>query len=373
MFTELKSDERTKARRGCFTTRKGTVQTPAFFPVATQAAVKGLSPKELEHFGIQGYLCNAYHLCLRPGVEVIERHGGLHNFMNVDKTIITDSGGYQIFSLERLRKVNDDGVEFQSHLDGQRIFLTPEEVIRIQLRLGSDIVVPLDECVKYPVSRQHAERALKRTIAWAQRSKDYFLKNASCDIRFMAILQGSVHTDLRRQSLEALANLGVDGFCIGGLSVGEPESLRYNVLSFIEEIIEPHYLRYFMGYGKPPDILEAVSLGVDLFDCVVPTRYGRTGTAFTGGGEIIVRDAPYINDQRPLEEACDCYSCRNFSRAYIRHLINVNEMLGVQLVSSHNLYWYIQFMKSIRQAIEAGRFLEFKQDFLSRYNNSVRT
>jgi queuine tRNA-ribosyltransferase len=370
MFTLIKQDIKTKARLGVCTTRKGSFDTPSFFPVATQGAVKALSPRELDEIGIDGLLTNAYHLFLRPGVKIVKNSGGLHKFMNFNKTIITDSGGYQIFSLERLRKVNDDGVDFQSHIDGARFFLTPEKVIDIQLDLGSDIIVPLDECVKYGTSKEKCAEANKRTLLWAKRSHDHFKAKSSKDILFMGIVQGSVYNDLRKECLDGLIGLGVDGICIGGLSVGEPEDLRYNVLSFLDETCDKRYFRYFMGYGKPKDIINAVSEGVDLFDCVVPTRYARTGTAFTTHGEIVVRNSPYIEDFASLDETCDCYICKNFSRAYLRHLINVKEMLGVQLLSYHNVYWYKKLMQNIRGAIKEDRFSEYKQEFLSKYDSN---
>ena len=370
MFKIVKEDTKTKARLGEFSTNHGGLATPSFFPVATQAAVKGLSPKELESIGIDGLLVNAYHLYLRPGTEVIKKSGGLHKFMGFDKTIITDSGGYQIFSLERLRKISDEGVQFQSHVDGNTVFLTPEDVIQIQLDLNSDVVVPLDECVKYPCSYDDSKRAVKRTLDWAKKSKEYFSQNNKKNNLFFGIIQGSTYNDLRKECLEGLLPLGLDGVCIGGLSVGEPEDLRYNILSFIHDNLDKRYIRYFMGYGKPRDILEAVSLGIDLFDCVIPTRFGRTGTAFTKKGEIVVRNAPYINDLAPLDEECQCYCCRNFSRAYLRHLINVKEMLGIQLITYHNVFWYKNFMDQIKIAISEDRFLEFKKEFLAKCKES---
>ncbi len=367
MFKIVKEDTKTKARLGEFFTNHGKLTTPSFFPVATQAAVRGLSPKELEDIGIDGLLVNAYHLYLRPGIEIIKSSGGLHKFMGFDKTIITDSGGYQIFSLERLRRVSDQGVEFQSHVDGKKIFLTPQDVVKIQLDLDSDVVVPLDECVKFGCSYDQAKKALLRTLDWAVLSKDYFRQNNRNNNLFFGIVQGSIYNDLRKECLEGLLPLGLDGICIGGLSVGEGRDLRYNVLSFIHDNLDKKYIRYFMGYGKPLDILEAVSLGVDLFDCVVPTRYGRTGTAFTRDGEIVVRNAPYADDLTPLDSECGCYCCRNFTRAYLRHLINVGEMLGVTLVSYHNVFWYKNFIDRIKEAIAQDNFSEFKKDFLARY------
>ncbi len=371
MFQIIKQDAKTKARLGEFKSRKGQFSTPAFFPVATQGAVKGVSPRELDEAGIDGLLTNAYHLYLRPGIEVIKQSGGLHSFMGFDKTIITDSGGYQIFSLARLRKVTDSGVSFQSHLDGKSIFLSPEEVIQIQLDLGSDIIVPLDECIKFPASQEQAETASRRTITWARRSRDYFSGHQPERIVFFGIIQGSTYPELREKSLRSLISLEVGGLCIGGLSVGEPDDLRYNILSFISENAPAGLLRYFMGSGKPPQILKAIAYGMDLFDCVVPTRYGRTGTAFTAEGEIVVRNAPYIKDFSPLDKECACYVCRNFTRAYIRHLVNANEMLGVKFLTYHNLFWYKKFIERIREAIAEGRFSEFEKEFLAKYNTEI--
>jgi queuine tRNA-ribosyltransferase len=367
MFKILKEDKNTQARVGIFKTRRGSFKTPSFFPVATQGAIKGLSPRELEEIGIDGILVNAYHLFLRPAIEVIEKCGGLHKFMNFYKTIITDSGGYQIFSLERLRKINHKGVEFQSHLDGKTFSLTPQKIIEIQLRLNSDIVVPLDECVKFPASKEYVQVSLKRTIEWAKKSKDFFEKNKKGNVYFFGIIQGSVFPDLRKKCLEELVKIGVDGLCIGGLSVGEPKDLRYNILSFLVQELEKKYLRYFMGYGKPQDILEAVSYGIDLFDCVIPTRFARTGTAYTSEGKIVIRNSSYRDDEHPLDDGCLCYTCRNFSRAYLRHLIKAKEILGIQLLTYHNIFWYKNFMEKIQEAIKDDRFLEFKNRFLKEF------
>lgn len=367
MFSLIKEDTETKARLGKFKTCSNEFNTPAFFPVATQAAVKGLSMNDLKDIDIDGLLVNAYHLYLRPGVDVIKKCGGLHKFMGFNKTIITDSGGYQIFSLERLRKVTDAGVEFQSHIDGTPFFLTPEDVIKIQLDLNSDVIVPLDECVKYPTSYEVSEKSVNRTLEWAKKSKICFDQNKQQQNLFFGIIQGSTYTDLRKKCLDGILSLDIDGLCVGGLSVGEPEDLRYNTLSFITDNVDKKYIRYFMGYGKPLDIIEAVSLGIDLFDCVVPTRFGRTGTAFTWKGQIVVRNALYTNDISPLDQECQCYVCKNYSRAYLRHLINVKEMLGVQLVSYHNVFWYKTFMDQIRKSIKADKFLEYKKTFSEKY------
>ncbi len=366
-FKLFNQSKDTKARTGIFSTRKGDVSTPAFFPVATQGTVKGLTSRQLSEIGVQGYLANAYHLYLRPGLEIVKKMGGLHKFINVNEPILTDSGGYQIFSLAKLCKVEDKGVEFRSHLDGNKIDLTPEDVVDIQIELDSDIFVPLDECIKNPADYKRAEEATNRTISWAKRTKDYFKKKTNQDNLLLGIVQGSTYRDLRKKCLEEIIKLDFDGLCIGGLSVGEDKDLRYNTLSYLTDLADSKYLRYFMGYGKPEDIVEAVSLGVDLFDCVVPTRYARTGTAFTYQGEIVIRNAPYVSDSAPIDSECSCYSCKNFSRAYIRHLINANEMLGVQLLSYHNVYWYNNLMKKIRESIENNNFENFKKDFLSKY------
>lgn len=369
-FKLINQSKDAKARTGVFSTRKGEVLTPAFFPVATQGTVKGLTSRQLSEIGAQGYLANAYHLYLRPGLEVIKKMGGLHKFMNMSKPILTDSGGYQIFSLARLCKIEDKGVEFRSHLDGTKIDLTPEDVIDIQISLDSDIFVPLDQCIKNPADYRKAAEATVRTISWAKRTKDYFKNKTKGGNLLLGIVQGSTYKDLRKQCLEEIMKLEVDGICIGGLSVGEDKDLRYNTLSYLTDLADSRYLRYFMGYGKPEDIVEAVSLGVDLFDCVIPTRYARTGTAFTHQGEIVIRNSPYISDSAPIDSKCNCYSCKNFSRAYVRHLLNANEMLGVQLLSYHNVYWYNNLMKNIRTAIDKNKFINFKRSFFSEYKVS---
>ncbi len=370
MFRIVKECHKTKARLGIFKTPHGVIKTPAFFPVATQAAVKGISPKELNEINVSGLLVNAYHLYLRPGVEVIEKQGGIHKFMGFYSPILSDSGGYQVFSLARLRKVEDRGVTFQSHIDGSIHFLSPRDVMDIQLRLGADIIVPLDECIKNPSDKDSAAVAANRTITWAKISRHVFESRKNKDTMFFGILQGSTFFDLREECIKEITDLGVDGIAIGGLSVGEDEETRYQLLSFISEKLDDKYLRYFMGYGKPQDIIEAVERGVDLFDCVVPTRFARTGTAFTSSGKIVIRNSPFIDDSQPLDKECTCYVCNNFSRAYIRHLINAKEILGVQLLTYHNIWWYNNFMKRIRESIEKGTFFEFKSSFLSKFKDS---
>ncbi|MBI5873902.1 MAG: tRNA guanosine(34) transglycosylase Tgt [Candidatus Omnitrophica bacterium] len=360
-FKITHNDTHTKARCGILTLERGTIETPIFMPVGTQASVKSLSPAELEECGAQIILSNSYHLYLRPGLDIIRLAGGLHKFMNWKKPILTDSGGYQIFSLAILRKIKDEGLEFQSHLDGSRHFLTPEDVVRVQEALGSDIMMPLDECVFYPVSFDEAQTALERTTLWALRSKKEWLK-VKKGILF-GIVQGSTYPELRKRSLAELLDIGFPGYAIGGLSVGEPADLRYNILNCTVDELPSTSPRYLMGVGLPQDILEAVSMGVDMFDCVVPTRYGRNGTAFTSQGKITVRNGEFSRDQSPLDAKCGCYCCLNFTRSYLRHLFNAGEILGLRLVSYHNIYFFLDMMKQARQAIREGRFKEFKENF----------
>lgn len=370
-FTLLHQDSKTKARLGELKTAHGLIETPAFMPVGTQGAVKALSPGELLKAESQIILSNAYHLYLRPGLEVIKNAGGLHKFMSWDKPILTDSGGYQVFSLAGFRKVRDEGVEFQSHLDGSRHFLTPEKVIEIENILGSDIMMPLDECVHYPCPYEYAKVAMHRTIDWLRRSKEHSAYRlspiANNDKRLaisdkqllFGIVQGATYDDLRKQSAEQTVEIGFDGYAIGGLSVGEDKDLRYNITSFTLQFLPEDFARYLMGIGTPEDILEAVKLGVDLFDCVIPTRYGRNGTAFTSQGKTVIRNALYADDLSPLDKDCDCYTCKNFSRSYIRHLFNTGEILGLRLVSFHNIYFYNHLLKAVRQAIREGRMSDF--------------
>jgi len=378
MFTLIHQDKKSKARIGKLVTAHGEIQTPCFIPVGTQGTVKTISPQELKDCGAEIILSNAYHLFLRPGKEVIKKAGGLHNFMSWEMPILTDSGGYQIFSLALLRKISDKGVEFQSHIDGLKHFLTPEDVIRIQNDLGSDIMMPLDECVHYPCAKDHAEVAMKRTLDWAKRSKSVArcpcltgrqaLPVARGQLLF-GIVQGATYEDLRKECANRLIDMDFDGYAIGGVSVGEPKNLRYNMVNLVADLLLKDKPRYLMGVGLPEDIIEAVESGIDMFDCVVPTRYGRNGTAFTSAGKITIRNSPYIEDFAPLDPACSCYTCKNFIRAYLRHLFNVEEILGLRLVSLHNIYFYLELMRKIREAISQDRFLEFKKEFLSKYNN----
>ncbi|MFA4888296.1 MAG: tRNA guanosine(34) transglycosylase Tgt [Candidatus Omnitrophota bacterium] len=374
MFRKIHQDKFSKARLGKLVTAHGEINTPAFMPVGTQGTVKALSPAELETSKAEIILSNTYHLFLRPGMEVIKKANGLHNFMSWPGPILTDSGGYQIFSLALLRKINDTGVEFQSHIDGCKHFFTPEDVVAIQGELGSDIIMPLDECVHYPCAKGHAEVAMHRTLDWARRSKKHAANSmpiADSDKQLLfGIVQGSTYEDLRKECIQQIIEMDFDGIAIGGVSVGEPKILQYNIVNWLAPLLpadKPHYL---MGVGLPEDILEAVGQGLDMFDCVIPTRYGRNGTAFTSEGKLTIRNAPYIEDFRPLDSRCGCYACKSFSRAYLRHLFNTDEILGLRLVSLHNVHFFLQLMRDIRQAISRDKFGEFKKEFLVKYNSS---
>ncbi len=372
-FTVLHAQKEGNCRLGRLETARGLLDTPSFMPVGTQGTVKTLSPVELEASGAQIILSNAYHLLLRPGIEVIKKAGGLHKFIGWQGPILTDSGGYQIFSLALLRKISDEGVQFQSHIDGSRHFLTPESVVELQEDLGSDIMMPLDECVHYPCGKDYAQVAMKRTIDWAYRSKEFMVHSSKfIDKKGMlfGIVQGATYEDLRKDCARALVEMDFDGFAIGGISVGEPKNLRYNMVNLSVQHLPKDKPRYLMGVGLPEDIVEAAECGVDMFDCVVPTRYGRNGTAFTSAGRLTVRNSPFIEDFRPLDERCDCYTCKSFSRAYLRHLFNTGEVLGLRLVSLHNVHFYLELMRKIREAISHDGFPEFKKEFLSAYSNS---
>ena len=355
---------------GKLSTASGDIETPAFMPVGTQATVKTLAPQDLLDCGAQVMLSNAYHLFLRPGLEIIKKAGGLHNFMGWNKPILTDSGGYQIFSLAMLRKVTARGVDFQSHLDGFRHFLTPEDVCGIQRDLGSDIVMPLDECVHYPCEKDYAAVAMDRTINWAERSLEAsreIRKNGGKRQLLFGIVQGATYEDLRVECAQRMAGMDFDGFAIGGLSVGEPKDLMYSMAAFSIAHIPEDKARYLMGVGLPEDLVEAVDRGIDMFDCVAPTRYGRNGTAFTSAGKMIVRNASYAQDFSPLDKECSCYTCKNFTRAYLRHLFNAEELLGHRLVSLHNIHFYLDIMRNLRKAIARDNYSEFKKEFLAKY------
>lgn len=361
-FNIIARDKTTQARAGEFRTPHGTFLTPAFMPVATHATIKTLSPRDLKNAKVSILLCNAYHLNRRPGEAIIRELGGLHKFMNWDGPILTDSGGYQVFSLSRLTRVTDEGVEFKSDPDGSPTFFTPERVIEIQEALGSDIIMPIDQLVAYPTSYEMARVAMERTLEWARKSLqakkrlDQTRLNDSVGQVLFGIIQGSTFKDLRTHCTEKLLEMGFPGYAIGGLCVGEGTTLMFETLQVMLDIIPPQYPRYFMGAGTPEDMIRAIGMGVDLFDCVLPTRNGRNGWAFTSNGIVRLRNSIHKNDKSPLDENCGCYTCQNFSRAYLRHLFNAEEILGLSLVSLHNIYYYETLMEKAREAIKKGEF-----------------
>lgn len=370
-------DRKTSARAGKIKTSHGEFETPAFMPVGTQASVKILSNDELDACGVQILLSNAYHLYLRPGEDIIKNAGGLHKFMNWDRPILTDSGGFQVFSLALLRKVSDEGVEFQSHIDGSKHFLTPERMLEFQTALGSDIMMVLDECVHYPCEHEMAKRAVKRTLDWAKVSKTAFEKDdfgskPNKKQYLFGIVQGASYKDLRQECAEALIKMDFDGYALGGLAVGEPREITNEMNDFTAALLPEGKPRYLMGVGEPQDILDAVSAGIDMFDCVVPTRNGRNGTVFTSGGRFSVRTADNSDNLSPIEEGCGCYACRNHTRSYIRHLFNTDEILGLKLASLHNVYFYQKLMRQIREAIRENRFAEFKNERIEKWNSKPR-
>ena len=357
-FTILATDTGSKARRGRLQTVHGAVDTPVFMPVGTQGTVKSMSPRELRETGAQMILTNAYHLCLRPGADIVETCGGIHRFMGWSGPILTDSGGYQVFSLARLRKITERGVEFNSHVDGSKIFLGPVEAMKIQARLGSDIAMVFDECAPYPCDRNYACQAVDKTITWAALCKEQPRPRGQM---VFGIVQGGEFGDLRQRCADRLIDIGFDGYAVGGVSVGEPEDVLLAGICRSVAYLPADMPRYVMGVGKMSQILEAVMMGVDMFDCVMPTRYARNGSAFTRRGAYPVKAGRYKDDNRPVEEGCDCYTCSNFSRAYIRHLLNADEILGIRLLTFHNLHRYMEFMSEIRRALETGGFDRFRR------------
>lgn len=353
------------ARRGSFRTAHGTVDTPVFMPVGTQATVKAMSPEALKNLQASIILSNTYHLHMRPGDDLIAELGGLHSFMAWDGPILTDSGGYQAFSLAKLMKISDDGLQFASHLDGSRHLLTPEKAIEIQENLGSDIMMCLDECVAYPSSPEYVAASIQRTSMWAQRC----LSARRSDNALFGIVQGGVYPKLRIQSAEEISSLPFDGIAIGGLSVGEGHDMMMDVLDMTMENIPSEKPRYLMGVGTPKDIVEAVSRGVDMFDCVLPTRNARNGMLFTRHGKVTLKQARYKNDKNPPDEACSCYTCRNFSLAYLRHLYISREILGSILSTIHNLHFYLELMSDIRHSISEKRFSDLRKQVKEMYDD----
>ncbi len=354
------------ARRGSMSFPRGNIQTPAFMPVGTVATVKSMTPEEVSEIGAEIILGNTFHLFLRPGMEVIEAHKGLHNFMNWQKPILTDSGGFQVFSLGKLRKISEKGVTFASPIDGRKVFMGPEESMQVQRTLGSDIVMIFDECTPHPATHDEAKTSMELSLRWAQRSKDEFIAKAPDQedtAALFGIIQGGMYPDLRDASLSALNDIGFDGYAIGGLSVGEPKEEMIKILDHTTARMPEDKPRYLMGVGRPEDIVEAVSRGIDMFDCVMPTRNARNGHLFTHQGVVKIRNQKYQFDTRPLDDSCQCYTCQNYSRSYLRHLDKTNEMLGPRLNTIHNLYYYQELMKGIRQAIDKNCFDEFVSEF----------
>ena len=387
MFDLLTTDPRSKARRGRVTTAHGAIETPAFIPVGTQASVKAVSPRELRELEAQIILGNTYHLFVRPGIEVIRDFGGLHKFMNWNGPILTDSGGYQIFSLAKLRKITEEGAQFQNHVDGQPAFISPEIAMETQATLDGDIAMVLDECAPYPCEYDYAARSAEMTARWAARCKRAVEANASLARTVLpanlnaaagtaattagqllfGIVQGATFDDLRKSSAQAIADLDFDGYAIGGVSVGEPEEEMMRAVESAEPCLPKDRPRYAMGLGTPPQLLEMIARGIDMFDCVLPTRLARNGTAFTASGTINLKNAEFALDKKPIEEDCSCPSCREFARGYIRHLVKAEEILGLRLITLHNLHFYLDLMNRARTEIERGTFYQFRRGFVMGY------
>ena len=366
-FEVIKKDKNSNARVGVIHTAHGDIPTPIFMPVGTLGTVKTMSVEELEKMGSKIILGNTYHLYLKPGMEIMKNAGGLHKFMNWDKPILTDSGGFQVFSLAERRKINENGVEFRSHVDGSKHFFTPEKAIEIQNDIHSDIMMSFDECVEAPADYDYVKQSMERTIRWAKRGLDYHKEHSYPDQSLFGIVQGGLYKDLREKSVIKTTSMDFDGFSIGGLSVGESKEEMVDILNFTTPLLPEDKPRYNMGVGTPDYLFESFQAGIDMADCVLPTRIARNGTAMTSYGRLVVRNAAYKNDFSPLDPECDCYTCRNYSRAYIRHLINANEILGSRLLTYHNLYFLLDMCENIRQAIMEDRFLEYKEEFYSKY------
>jgi queuine tRNA-ribosyltransferase len=389
MFELLAQDRKSKGRRGRIKTGHGVIETPVFIPVGTQGSVKAVSPRELREITAQIILSNTYHLFVRPGLEVIKHFGGLHRFMNWDGPILTDSGGYQIFSLAKLRKITEEGVHFQNHVDGTPAFISPEIAMEIQAALGSDIAMVLDECPPYPCEREYAKKSLEMTTRWAKRSKAAKAQRSALNAQpsteeaelsairnprsaikrqlLFGIVQGATFDDLRKVSAQAIVDLSFDGYAIGGVSVGEPEEEMMGAVEASEPFLPNDKPRYAMGLGTPPQMLEMIARGIDMFDCVLPTRLARNGTAFTSAGTLNLKNAAFALDKGPIEQDCACPACHEFTRGYIRHLIKAEEILGLRLITLHNLHFYLDLMKQARAEIEAGTFDEFRRNFVSNY------
>ena len=387
-FELVSQDRESKARRGRLITTHGIVETPAFMPIGTQGSVKAVSPRELRELNAQLILGNTYHLFVRPGLDVIKHFGGLHNFISWDGPILTDSGGFQIFSLVKLRKINEEGVEFQNHIDGSRAFMSPEIAMEIQAALGSDVAMVLDECVPYPCEYEYAAKSAELTTRWAKRCKASREENAQRSTPnaqhrteepivsqpsttnsqlLFGIVQGGTFENLRRASTQAIVQLDFDGYAIGGVSVGEPEEKMIRAVESAETFLPTDKPRYAMGLGTPPQMLEMIARGMDMFDCVLPTRLARNGTAFTATGTLNLKNAEFALDKRPIEENCACPACGEFTRGYIRHLIKAEEILGLRLITLHNLHFYLNLMSQARSEIESGAFDRFRKTFVAGY------
>jgi queuine tRNA-ribosyltransferase len=385
VFELFVQDRHTKARRGRLTTAHGVIETPAFMPVGTQGSVKAVSPRELRESNAQIILGNTYHLFVRPGLEVIKHFGGLHSFMNWNGPILTDSGGYQIFSLAKLRKITEEGVAFQNHVDGTPAFISPEIAMEIQATLGSDIAMVLDECPPWPCERDYAARSLEMTTRWAKRCKqavEAAVLSGKLKIHaagtaaptedrqlVFGIVQGATFEDLRKEAAQAIVDLAFDGYAIGGVSVGEPEDEMMKAVEASEPFLPNDKPRYAMGLGTPPQLLELIARGMDMFDCVLPTRLARNGTAFTSLGTLNLKNAEFAMDKRPIEENCACPACREFARGYIRHLVKAEEILGLRLITLHNLHFYLGLMRQARDKIDNGMFDAFRREFVANYKD----
>lgn len=360
-----KKEKHTGARLGKIKTPHGTFETPMFMPVGTLASVKTMAPEELEEMGAGIILSNTYHLWLRPGEDIVEEAGGLHEFMQWDKGILTDSGGFQVFSLADIRNIEEEGVHFRSHLDGRKLFLSPEKAINIQNKLGPDIMMSFDECPPFDESYEYVKHSVQRTSRWAERGLN--AHNNPDRQGLFGIIQGAGFEDLRKQSAKDLVSMDFAGYSIGGLSVGEPKEEMYKVLNYTTPVLPEDKPRYLMGVGTPDALIEGVIRGIDMFDCVLPTRIARNGTCMTSQGRVVIKNAAYAKDFSPLDPKCNCYTCRNYSRAYIRHLIKSDETFGLRLTSYHNLYFLLDLMKKVRQAIKEDNLLEFKEAFFEEY------
>jgi queuine tRNA-ribosyltransferase len=368
------TDHNSKARAGKIETAHGNIETPVFMPVGTQATVKTMTPEELKLNGAQIILGNTYHLYLRPGDELIREFGGLHKFMNWTGPILTDSGGYQVFSLKELRKIDDEGIIFQSHLDGSKHRFTPEKVLSIQQNLGSDIMMVLDECAPFPATEEYVKNSIRVTIDWARTAREKYEKmDGFYGYRqwLFGITQGGTYRNFREQCTEALVDLDFAGYAIGGLAVGEPKEVLYEMVKFNTELLPENKPRYLMGVGMPEDILESIERGVDMFDCVIPTRNARNGTVFTQNGKLVIKAGRFKLDQKPIDEDCQCYVCQNYSRGYIRHLLNANEILGLRLTTMHNIYFYLWLVKLARIHILENNFLNWKKQIIEQITKTI--